>query len=89
MSENRRRKRIFMKNWERKLVDFLRFNERQVLPHAGSVSKQSTEDHAREEYEKFSARRRRYKEAIGEAETIKQLEKAAKLLPEKRKGRKK
>ncbi len=46
------------------------------------------EDHARAEYEKFSARRRQYKEAIGEAETIKQLEKAAKLLPEKRKGRK-
>ena len=44
---------------------------------------------ARAEYEKFSARRRQYKEAIGEAETIKQLEKAAKLLPEKRKRRKK
>ena len=85
----RRRKRIFMKDWERKLDDFLRFNERQVLPHAGRVSKQSAEDHARAEYEKFSARRRQYKEAIGEAETIKQLEKAAKLLPEKRKGRKK
>jgi len=85
----RRRKRIFMKDWERKLDDFLRFNERQVLPHAGSVSKQSAEDHARAEYEKFSGRRRQYKEAIGEAETIKQLEKAAKLLPEKRKGRKK
>jgi len=53
------------------------------------VSKQNAEDHARVEYEKFSARRRQYKEAIGEAETIKQLEKAAKLLPEKRKGRKK
>ena len=85
----RRRKRIFMKDWERKLDDFLRFNERQVLPHAGRVSKQSAEDHARAEYEKFSTRRRQYKEAIGEAETIKQLEKAAKLLPEKRKGRKK
>jgi hypothetical protein len=85
----RRRKRIFMKDWERKLDDFLRFNERQVLPHAGRVSKQSAEDHARAEYEKFSARRRQYKEAIGEAETIKQLEKAAKLLPEIRKGRKK
>ncbi len=82
----RRRKRIFMKDWERKLDDFLRFNERQVLPHAGSVSKQNAEDHARAEYEKFSARRRQYKEATGEAETIKQLEKAAKLFPEKEKG---
>jgi hypothetical protein len=85
----RRRKRIFMKDWEKKLDDFLSFNERPVLPHAGRVSKQSAEDHARAEYEKLSARRRQYKEAIGEAETIKQLEKAAKLLPEKRKGRKK
>ena len=85
----RRRKRIFMKDWERKLDDFLHFNERQVLPHAGGVSKQSAEEHARAEYEKFSARRRQYKEAIGETETIKQLEKAAKLIPEKRKGRKK
>ena len=85
----RRRKRIFMKDWERKLDDFLRFNERQVLPHAGSVSKQSAEDYARAEYEKFSVRRRQYKEAIGETDSIKQLEKAAKLIPEKRKGRKK
>ena len=85
----KRRKRIFMKDWERKLDDFLRFSERQVLPHAGRVSKQSAEDHARAEYKKFSTRRRQYKEALGEAETIKQLEKAAKLLPEKRKGRKK
>jgi hypothetical protein len=85
----RRRKRIFMQDWERKLDDFLRFNERQVLPHAGRVSKQSAEDHARAEYEKFSARRRQYSETIGAAETIKRLEKAAKLLPEIRKGRKK
>lgn len=85
----RRRKRIFMQDWERKLDDFLRFNERQILPPAGRGSEQSAVDHARAEYEKFSARRRHYKEAIGEAETIKQLEKAAKLLPEKRKGRKK
>ncbi|MDJ0817430.1 MAG: RhuM family protein [Desulfobacterales bacterium] len=84
----RRRKWIFMKDWERKLDDFLRFNERQVLPDAGKVSKQSAEDRARAEYEKFAVRRRQHKEAIGEAETIKQLENAAKLLPEKKKQKK-
>ncbi len=84
----RRRKWIFMKDWERKLDDFLRFNERQVLPDAGKVSKQSAEDRARDEYEKFAVRRRQHKEAIGEAETIKQLENAAKLLPEKKKQKK-
>ena len=82
-------RKVRMEDRERKRDDFLRFNERHILPHAGRVSKQSAEDHARAEYEKLSARRRLYKEAIGEAETIKQLEKAAKLLPEKRKGRKK
>lgn len=87
--QTRRRKWIFMKDWERKLNDFLRFNERRVLPHAGRVSKQGADDHARAEYEKLSARRRQYKEAMGEEEIIKQLEKAAKLLPEKIKGRKK
>ncbi|CAB1082541.1 Uncharacterized protein clustered with Type I restriction-modification system [Olavius algarvensis Delta 1 endosymbiont] len=85
----RLRKRIFINDWERKLDDFLRFNERQVLPHAGTVSKQEADDHARAEYEEFSARRRKYKEAIGDEETIKQLEAAAKLLPEHRRGRKK
>jgi hypothetical protein len=34
------------------------------------------------EYDKFEVRRREYKEALGEAETIKQLEQAAKMLDE-------
>ncbi len=80
-----RRKQIFMKDWEQKLGDFLRFNDRQVLPHAGTISKQTAEDLAKEEYERFGLRRREYKEAIGAAETIKQLEDAAKLLPAKKK----
>lgn len=29
----KRRKQVFMKDWEQKLDDFLRFNERRVLPH--------------------------------------------------------
>ena len=84
-----RRKQIFLKDWERKLEEFLRFNERQVLPDAGKVSKQTAEDYAGAEYEEFADRRRKYKETMGEAETIKQLEEAAKLLSDKGKGRKK
>lgn len=79
----RRRKQIFLKDWEQKLDEFLRFNDRQVLPDAGKVSKQAAEDHARAEYEKFAARRREYKEALGEEDYVKQLEEAAKMLPEK------
>ena len=74
----RRRKQVFMKDWEQKLDEFLRFNERRVLPHAGSVSKKDGEEHARLEYDKFAQRRREYKEAVGEVESIKALEEAAK-----------
>ena len=45
----KRRKQVFMKDWERKLDEFLRFNERRVLPNAGKVSKKAAEDHARSE----------------------------------------
>jgi hypothetical protein len=76
----KRRKQVFMKDWELKLDEFLRFNERKVLPNAGKVSKQAAEGHANAEYERFEIRRRAYKESIGEAETIKQLEEAAREL---------
>ena len=56
---------------------------------AGKVSKKEAEDHAKAEYEKFAARRREYKEALGEADYVKQLENAAKMIPEKVKRRKK
>ncbi len=81
----RRRRQVFMKDWERKLDEFLRFNERRVLPDAGKVSKKTAEDHAKAEYEKFEVRRREYKESLGEADYVKQLEEAAKgLLAEKK-----
>ena len=82
------RKQVFMKDWEQKLDEFLHFNERKVLPNAGKVSKQSAEEHAKTEYEQFEIRRRAYKESVGEAESIKQLEEASKDLKqlEKSKG---
>ena len=66
-----------MKDWERKLDEFLKFNERRVLPDAGKVSKQEADDFARNEYDRFAERRRQYKEELGEAVSIKALEKAA------------
>jgi hypothetical protein len=78
----KRRKQVFMKDWGQKLDEFLRFNDRRVLPNAGRVSKQSAEDHAKAEYEKYEIRRCEYKESIGEVETIRQLENAAKMLME-------
>ena len=83
----RRRKQIFMQDWERKLDEFLAFNERKVLPNAGTVSKKAANEHARQEYERFAERRRGRKEALGEAESIKALENTVKQL-EGRRGNK-
>jgi len=76
----KRRKQVFMKDWERKLDEFLTFNDRKVLPNAGSVSKKDADDFAKNEYKRFAQRRRKYKEAIGEEEFIKQLEETARTV---------
>lgn len=82
----RRRKQIFLKDWAARLDDFLRFNERAVLPDAGRVSRQAADRKAAEEYEKFAARRRAQLEAEGAADALRDLEEAAKTLPTKRKA---
>lgn len=77
-----------MKDWERKLDDFLRFNEREVLDGAGSISRDNADQHARNEFDLFAEDRRKQKEIAGEKDYLKQLEEAAKALPKpRRKGR--
>jgi hypothetical protein len=70
----RRRKQVFLHDWQDKLDQFLTFNERDVLPNAGRVSKQQADDRARAEYDRFAERRREAREQAGAAETIKALE---------------
>ncbi len=82
----RRRKQVFMRDWEQKLDEFLRFNDRSILPDAGKVKKRTADDHARHEYEKFEIRRREYKESMAEKEYMSQLEEAAKMLPAGNRG---
>ena len=79
----KRRKQVFMKDWELKLDEFLKFNDRDVLKNAGRISKKNADFHAQNEYERFAERRREFKELAGREESIKQLEEAAKQLPEK------
>ena len=77
----KRRKQVFLQDWERKLEEFLRFNERNVLTHAGSVSKQDADMHAQVEYEQYAAQRRALLEAEGEKAHAQMLEEAIKQLP--------
>lgn len=83
----RRRKQVFMKDWEQRLDEFLQFNERNVLTNAGSISKAKADEFAHQQYDQFAERRRAFKEAQGEQDTIKTLEDAAKNLPKRIKGK--
>lgn len=73
----RRRKQVFLHDWERRLDDFLRFNDREVLEDSGSVSKADADNHARAEYEQFAARRRALLEAEGQRSNLAGLVDAA------------
>lgn len=77
-----RRKQVFIRDWEQKLDEFLRFNDRNVLTGSGMISRQTAEDHASSEYEKFAVRRREYEESLAEGDYLKQLEEAARHLPD-------
>ncbi len=72
----RRRKQIFLRDWETRLDDFLRFNERPVLPSAGVVSREDADRHAHEAYARFEERRRVDAERRGEIDAIRALEEA-------------
>jgi len=54
----RRRKQVFMRDWRAKLDDFLSFNERNVLPAAGRVTREEADRKAQQQYELFAQRRR-------------------------------
>jgi hypothetical protein len=77
----RRKKQVFLRDWRERLDDFLRFNEREVLPNAGRMSRDEADRIASKEYEAFASRRRAALEAEGEAEAMRELESAAKHLP--------
>jgi hypothetical protein len=79
-----RKKQIFLRDWQSRLDDFLRFNERGVLGDGGQISRQSADSYAEREYERFAARRRAALEAAAENDALAELEDAAKNLPKKK-----
>lgn len=75
-----RRKQVFLADWEARLDAFLQFNDRQVLPNAGKVSKKTADSKAHAEYEKFAEQRRAMLEHEGEAGQLTALIEATKAL---------
>lgn len=73
----RSRKVMFMADWRRKLDDFIRLNDREVLQNLGRVSHQDAMAHVDAEYEVFHRRRLAEETAAKERE----LEERLKQLP--------
>lgn len=49
------RKPMYMNDWIAKLDDFIRFNERELLAHAGKITHKQAIEKAHAEYEKYRA----------------------------------
>lgn len=77
----RRRKQVFLDDWQTKLDEFLRFNEREVLEHRGQLQKKVADARAEAEYARFEERRRALLEAEAERAQQQALERAVQELP--------
>src|SRR5699024_10287742 len=73
----RRRRQVFMQDWQGKLDQFLEFNDRDVLAGHGRMRKTTADNKAKAEYRQFDTRRRALREAEGEAANIRALENIA------------
>lgn len=78
----RRRKQVFLRDWQSKLDEFLAFNDRDVLLDAGRVKKSLADQKAQREYDLFAERRRSALENEGAEDTIKMLEDLARQRPD-------
>lgn len=70
----RRRQQIFLRDWQTRLDEFLRFNDRNVLPDAGTVTRDEANEKAQREYDDFAQRRRTHRELLAEAEVMREIE---------------
>ena len=64
----RRKKQIFLRDWQEKLDQFLQFNDRKVLKDSGKISKKQADEKAAAEYEHYAAAQRAIKEQQGESD---------------------
>jgi len=75
----RRKKPMHMADWTKKLDAFLEFNERNILENAGNISHQLAEEHARAEFDKYDAERRRLEAESPQSDFDMMVEEAKKL----------
>ena len=66
----RTRKVMYMRDWSKKLDDFLRVNDREVLQGFGKISAQLAKELADREFEKFQTAQRKIEEAKAAEELV-------------------
>lgn len=81
------KKPMYMKDWIKKLNDILVINEREILQHAGKVTKKLADEIATEEYEKYKEKRK-LSEKIQSLEELEEAMKQMKLIENKNKKKK-
>jgi hypothetical protein len=69
----RTKKKMFMRDWARKLDDFLRVNDREVLQGFGKISSQLAREKADREFDKFEKKRRELEDAQAAEEFAKEV----------------
>ncbi len=84
-----KRQTITMKKWENKLDAFLKFNDRELLTHAGKVKAEVAKKLAEDRYDEFSTNRRKEEALLADMEDIKEIEQLTKQVEKKIKRRKK
>jgi hypothetical protein len=79
----RTRKVMYMRDWVKKLDDFLRLNDRQILQGFGKISAQLAKEKADRQFDKFDKKRREIEDAQAAedfAKEVAELEKEAKRI---------
>ena len=69
----RTKKKMFMRDWARKLDDFLRVNDRDILQGFGEISSQLAREKADREFDKFDKKRRELEDAQAAEEFAKEV----------------
>jgi hypothetical protein len=64
----KRRRPVYMKDWQEKLDSFLQFNQRAILEHSGKISMEDAKRLALEQYQTFNQRRIEEEDALAEKE---------------------
>jgi len=76
----RQRKTVTMQQWSEKLDGFLKFNEHELLTHAGKIKAEVARKIAEERYEAFDQKRKKDEAVAADREDIKELEELEKKL---------